>query len=183
MPEETYLGTRSLEYALLGFLYEQPCNGYSLHQLVSTELGYIWHINRSQTHAMLKRLMQQGFISSNTDEQENLSTTQLFQITKAGRRKFRAWLEKPAGSSVHAIRVEFTTRLYFAEKLFTGMILKMLEAQSGEVDRALASLELDRAAIPSEQTFNLISLDLHIRQLGSIRDWLIECHQAFEINF
>jgi len=67
MPEETYLGTRSLEYALLGFLYEQPCNGYSLHQLVSTELGYIWHINRSQTHAMLKRLIQQGYISSNTD--------------------------------------------------------------------------------------------------------------------
>jgi len=182
MPEETYLGTRSLEYALLGFLYEQPCNGYSLHQLVSTELGYIWHINRSQTHAMLKRLIQQGYISSNTDEQEKLSTTQLFQITNAGRRKFRAWLEKPAGSSVHAIRVEFTTRLYFAEKLFTDMILKMLEAQSGEVDRALASLELDRAAIPPEQTFNRLSLDLHIRQLGSIHDWLIECHQAFEIN-
>jgi hypothetical protein len=60
--------------------------------------------------------------------------------------------------------------------------LKMLEAQSGEVDRALASLELDRAAIPPEQTFNRLSLDLHIRQLGSIRDWLIECHQAFEIN-
>jgi DNA-binding PadR family transcriptional regulator len=182
MPEETYLGTRSLEYALLGFLYEQPCNGYSLHQLVSTELGYIWHINRSQTHAMLKRLIQQGYISSNTDEQEKLSTTQLLQITKAARRKFRAWLEKPAGSSVHAIRVEFTTRLYFAEKLFTDMILKMLEAQSGEVDRALASLELDWAAIPPEQTFNRLSLDLHIRQLGSIHDWLIECHQAFEIN-
>jgi len=34
-----------------------------------------------------------------------------------------------------------------------------------------------------EQTFNRLSLDLHIRQLGSIRDWLIECHHAFEINF
>ena len=58
----------------------------------------------------------------------------------------------------------------------------MLEAQSGEGDRALASLELDWAAIPPEQTFNRLSLDLHIRQLGSIHDWLIECHQAFEIN-
>ena len=76
-----------------------------------------------------------------------------------------------------------TTRLYFfAEKLFTDIILKMLEAQSGEVDRGLAGLEVDQAAIPDGQTFNRLSLDLHIRQLGSILDWLIECHQAFEIK-
>jgi DNA-binding PadR family transcriptional regulator len=180
MPEETYIGTRSLEYALLGFLYEQPCNGYSLHQLVATELGYIWHISRSQTHAFLKRLAQQDY--SNTAEQKKLSPTQLFQITKAGRRKFRAWPEKPAGSSVHAIQMEFTTRLYFTEKLLTGMILKMFEAQSGEDEGALDRLELDRAVIPAERSFNRLSLDLHIRHLGSIRDWLIECHQALEIN-
>jgi hypothetical protein len=113
---------------------------------------------------------------------KKLSPGKLFQITKASRRCFKEWLEKPPDSSVHAIRVEFTTHLNFDKKLFTGMILKMLEAQSGEVDRALASLELDRTAIPNEQTFNCLSLNLHIRQLGSIRDWLIECHQAFEIK-
>jgi Virulence activator alpha C-term len=126
--------------------------------------------------------MEQGYVTSNTAGQEKLSPGELFQVTKAGRRRFREWLEKPAGSSVHAIRVEFTTRLFFAEKLFTDMILKMLEAQSGQVDRALAQLALDQAAIPAEQTFNRLSLDLHIRQLASIRDWLIECHQEFELR-
>ena len=181
MAEETYIGTRSLEYALLGFLYEQPCNAISLHQQVVTELGYIWKISPSQTYAILKRLMEQGYVTSNNAEQEKLSPGELFQVNKAGRRRFRDWMEKPAGSSVHAIRVEFTTRLYFAEKLFTDMILKMLEAQSGEVDRTLAQLAMDQAAILEGQTFNRLSLDLHIRQLGSIRDWLIECHQAFEL--
>ncbi len=127
--------------------------------------------------------MEQGYVTSNTAEQEKFSPGELFQITKAEPRRFREWLEKPDGSSVHTIRVEYTTRLYFfAEKLFTDIILKMLEAQSGEVDRGLAGLEVDQAAIPDGQTFNRLSLDLHIRQLGSILDWLIECHQAFEIK-
>ena len=69
----------------LDFCIEQPCNGFSLHQLVATELGYIWHISRSQTHAILKRLALQGYITSDTAEQEKLSPNQLFQITKAGR--------------------------------------------------------------------------------------------------
>jgi len=84
MAEETYIGTRSLEYALLGFLYEQPCNAISLHQQVVTELGYIWKISRSQTYAILKRLMEQGYVTSNTAEQEKLSPGELFQITKRG---------------------------------------------------------------------------------------------------
>ncbi|MGB8215454.1 MAG: PadR family transcriptional regulator [Anaerolineales bacterium] len=183
MPNKLFhSGAGSPEYALLGFLYEQPSHGYNLHQQLASELGHVWHCNQSQTYAILKRLVTQGYVTSTLQEQEKLPPRQLLQITTAGRRRFEEWLGKPTGSSVHAIRLEFITRLYFAQKIFPDRPPKMLEAQSVEVDTALARLETNLKAIPPEQPFNRLSLELRIRQLLSIRDWLIECHGAFEIK-
>ena len=177
-----HTGARSPEYALLGFLYEQPGHGYNLHQRLVTELGYVWHVSQSQTYNILKRLETQGYISATTLEQEKLPPRQLLQITAAGRQRFEEWLHAPSGSSVRAIRVEFITRLYFAQKYFSDLIPPILKAQSGEIETALARLETNRAGIPPEQTFNRLGLELRIEQLHSVRDWLIKCRKAFKIK-
>ncbi len=137
-----HIGARSPEYALLGFLYRQPDHGYNLHQQVVSELGYVWHVSQSQTYSILKRLEAQGYISSTTIEQEKLPPRQLLKITAAGRRRFEEWLETPSGSSVRAIRVEFVTRLYFAQKYFPEMIPVMIEAEAAGIDTVLARLAL-----------------------------------------
>jgi DNA-binding PadR family transcriptional regulator len=173
-------GSHSPEYALLGFLYDQPNHGYNLHQQLITELGHVWHVSQSQTYAILKRLVKQGDISSSTLEQEKLPARQILEINAAGRRRFKAWLRTPSGSSVRAIRLEFITRLYFAQKLFPETIQKIFEEESTDINAALTRLELARRAIPAEQAFNRFSLDLRIRQLHSVRDWLIECRKTFE---
>jgi|SRR5271157_285593 len=175
-------GPRSPEYVLLGFVYQQPDHGYTLHQQLITELGQVWHVSQSQTYNILKRLESQGCISSTTEEQEKLPPRQILQITAAGRRRFEDWLQTPSGSSVHAIRLEFITRLYFAEKLFPTMIPAIFEAQSIEINAALTRLEVNRAAIPPEQKFNRLSLDLRIRQLRAVRDWIVKCRQTFELK-
>src|SRR5512137_1912957 len=116
------IGTRSPEYALLGFLYEHPRHGYALHRQLVTELGHVWHVSQSQAYNILKRLEIQGWISSSTQEQEKLPARQNLQITEAGRRRFEEWLEAPSGSSVRAIRLEFITRIYFAWKHFPNKL-------------------------------------------------------------
>ena len=183
MPEQSHPpGAHSPEYALLGFLYEQPNHGYTLHQQLVNELGYVWHASQSQTYSILKRLEAQGAISSTILEQKKLPARQILQITTTGRRRFEVWLRTPSGSSVRAIRVEFITRMYFAQKLFPDMLPAMLATQFTEIDTALTRLETTLAAIPSERTFNHLGLELRIRQLWSIRDWLIECREAFKIK-
>ena len=172
----------SPEFALLGFLYQEPSHGYTLHHQLVNELGYIWHVSQSQTYAILKRLERQGSISFTTLEQEKLPPRQLLQITSAGRRRFQVWLRAPSGSSVRAIRLEFITRLYFAQKLFPRSLRTMFAAQSAEIDTALARLETTLAAIPPEQTYNRLGLELRIRQLRSIEDWLIECRKLIGIK-
>lgn len=171
--------SRSPEYALLGFLYAKPSHGYDLHRLLIAELGETWHVSQSQTYNILKRLETQGYISSTTVEQEKLPAIQYLKITTAGRRRFEAWLETPTGSSVRDIRLEFITRLYFAQKLDPERIPPMLEAQTSMVQNALARLEASRAALPDGQLFNRLSLQLRIQQLRSVVDWLDKCRKAF----
>jgi DNA-binding PadR family transcriptional regulator len=181
MPNSSrHVSTHSPEYALLGFLYAQPNHGYNLHQQLVTELGHVWHVSQSQTYNILKRLEAQGFVSSTTHEQEKLPPRQILKITASGRRRFKEWLEAPSGSSVRAVRLEFITRLYFAQKLFPDMLPMMFEAQSDEINKAFARLESDRATVPAEQTFNRLSLELRIQQLRSMQDWFIQCRETFE---
>jgi PadR family transcriptional regulator AphA len=171
--------SRSPEYALLGFLYSQPNHGYDLHRLLISELGQAWHVSQSQTYAILKRLETHGYLSSTTVEQEKLPPIQYLKITKAGRLRFKAWLNTPTGSSVRAIRLEFITRLYFAQKLSPKNIPSMLNAQTAEIRAMLVRLEDSQASLAEGQTINRLSLQLRIRQLRSILAWLDECHQAF----
>jgi DNA-binding PadR family transcriptional regulator len=183
MPEKRHHGgTHSPEYALLGFLYEQPNHGYILQKQLVTELGHVWHVSQSQTYAILKRLVNQGDISSSILEQKKLPARQLLELSSRGRRRFIEWLQTPSGGSVRAIRLEFITRLYFAQKLNPELIQTMIEDESADINAALTRLEMARAAIPPEQPFNRLSLDLRIRQLHSVRDWLIECRKLLKIK-
>jgi DNA-binding PadR family transcriptional regulator len=179
MPERTrHASARSPEYTLLGFLYEKPNHGYTLHRLLVNEFGYTWHVSQSQTYNILKRLETQGYISSTIQEQEKLPPRQILHITVEGHRRFEDWLQTPSGSSVRAIRTELITRLYFAQKYYPEMVRPMLEKQSIEVKSTLTRLESDRRRIPPEQSFSLLSLELRILELRSVRDWLIKCNKA-----
>jgi PadR family transcriptional regulator, regulatory protein AphA len=179
MTEIKHHGSLSPEFALLGFLYEQPSHGYDLHQKLVTELGFVWHISQSQSYNILNRLETRGDISSTLLEQEKLPPRQVLQITSKGRSRFEEWLEMPTGSSVRAIRLEFITRLYFAQRIAPGKIQPLLDSQSAEINASINSLELNQAKLPAGQTFNQLSLQLRIRQLKSILDWLVECRKVF----
>jgi PadR family transcriptional regulator, regulatory protein AphA len=175
MPEKPHhVSARSPEYALLGFLYGRPSHGYNLHQQLLTEFGYIWHVSQSHTYNILKRLETQGYISSTLQEQEKLPPRQLLQLTVSGRRRFEDWLQTPSGSSMRAIRVDFITRLFFLQRYLPDMIPAILDAQSVGIKTALARLIASRKNVPPEQTFNRLSLELRIRELRSVRDWLIK---------
>ncbi len=171
-------GSLSPEFALLGFIYEQPSHGYDLHQKLATELDSVWHISQSQSYNILSRLEKRGYISSTTLEQEKLPPRQVLQITQKGRDRFDEWLDMPTGSSVRAIRLELITRLYFAQKIAPEKTQPLLDSQSAEINATITRLELSLAEIPADQTFSRLSLRLRIRQLHSALDWLNECQKA-----
>ena len=165
----------SPEFVLLGFLNRQPAHGYDLHQRLTEELGQIWHISLSQTYNILKRLEAKGFIVGVVQAQDKAPARRRFRLTQAGRRRFEEWLSAPSEPSARAIRVEFLTRLYFIYTTTPEAARDLIEAQIGQTQAGIARLTTVLAELPSDQTFNQLGLDLRLRQLTSMLDWLAEC--------
>ncbi len=175
-------GTLSPEYALLGFLIAGPSHGYDLHQRFTSELGSVWHLSQSQAYAILKRLENKGDISTRLVEQDKLPTRQMLRITSAGRRYFMDWLGNGCGSNARSIRLEFLTRLYFSNLYTPENTAKIYATQSAEIKDSIQRLEDLLAHLPDEQIYNRLSLDLRLRQMKLIEEWMTEIKTQFNIS-
>jgi DNA-binding PadR family transcriptional regulator len=181
MDEKLYTGGLSPEYTVLGLLAQGPAHGYDLHQRLMANLGQVWHCSLSQIYNILKRLESQGAIVGEVQEQPKLPARRLFHLTDAGRGRFETWLYSPTPASVRAIRVEFTTRLYFIHTLNPAKAASLIEAQSTSTRESLERLGKNLARIPPGQTFNRLGLELRFNQLKAIQAWLDECQEALQI--
>jgi len=175
--KSSYIGPLSPEFALLGLLQRRPAHGYELHSRLAADLGQIWHISLSQTYNILKRLEAQGYIEGALHEQDKLPARRLFHLTPSGQERFDSWLNTSSGCSVRAIRVEFTTRLYFASEKNRAFAADLIQNQEDEIRQGLQRLRASLDEIPPMDTYNRLGLSLRISQLESILGWLDECRQ------
>ncbi|HMS01117.1 MAG TPA: PadR family transcriptional regulator [Anaerolineales bacterium] len=182
MTESKHSGNISPEFALLGFLISGQSHGYDLHQRFVTELGHVWHLSQSQAYAILKRLESRGDISAHLVEQEKLPARQMLRITTQGRKRFFEWLELGLGTNARSIRLEFLTRLFFAQLHRPESISQIYNSQSDEIESSIVKLETLIEHLPPEQTFNRLSLDLRLQQLRLIQNWMAEIRTQFHIS-
>jgi len=184
MPSKTHkrphIGALSPEYALLGLLVQSPAHGYELYQRLSTELSQVWHLSMSQAYNILNRLEAHGYIDGVVQEQGKLPARRLFHLTSLGQRRFEDWLNSASGSSVRSIRLEFLTRLYFACLTSPQLAHQLIEAQVAETRKGLERLRALNSDLAEGQLVNRLSLELRIRQLESILEWLQTCHIAID---
>lgn len=174
-------GNLSPELALLGFLLAGPAHGYDLHQRFSADLGYVWHLSQSQAYAILKRLEDRGDIVSEVREQEKLPARQILHITDIGRRRFFEWLEMGVGKNARSIRLEFLTRLYFARLHRPKYVPHIYRVQAAEIKATIVRLEKLRNDLPLDKLFNRLSLDLRLRQMQLIQQWVEEIRTRLQI--
>lgn len=175
-----HIGTLSPEMALLGLLYREAGHGYDLHRKVVADLGYVWHLSQSQAYAILKRLETRGDISVQGISQEKSPPRQLLYMTRQGRRAFLEWLDAPSGGSTRAIRMEFLTRLYFMSLYFPEKIPPAFDHQRAEAESSIRRLEKTLANLPGDQIYNRMSLEMRLKQLHMVLEWLDECHRHFQ---
>ena len=168
-------GTLSPEYPLLGLLARQPAHGYELHQKLDSDLGQVWHLSLSQVYNILNRLESQDLIVGEVEEQVKLPARRRYRLTPAGQARFDSWLQTPTRSSGRAIRVEFTTRLYFAAAADPQLAWQVIDDQIAATQVGLNQLEHSLSEIPPGQVFNRLGADLRLRQLASILSWLNQC--------
>jgi PadR family transcriptional regulator AphA len=165
----------SPECVLLGFLYHSAGYGYELHQRLQDEFGNIWHASQSQTYNILKRLETNGIVRSTVIEQGKHPARQQLQLTPLGVQRFEDWLMQPTRPSVHALRVEFITRLYFTRLYYPDRLPLMINAQVEVVKNALDQLNNQREENADQQTIKKMALELRLELLTSVVHWLDRC--------
>jgi DNA-binding PadR family transcriptional regulator len=178
--KQHHIGTLSPEMALLGLLYRESGHGYDLHRKVVADLGHVWHLSQSQAYSILKRLESRGEISVQEIPQAKLPPRQLLHITAQGRKNFLEWLNTPSGGSTRAIRMEFITRLYFMNLYFPEKITQTFGQQRTEAETNLRRLEKTLGDLPTEQVYNRMSLEMRLKQLNVVLEWLDQCQKNFQ---
>ena len=167
--------TISPEFALLGLLAQRSSHGYDLHRRLNQEFQGIWDLSQSHCYSILNRLEREGHIQSERRPQENAPTRHLLKLTPQGRAHFERWLYEPTPPSVRAIRMEFITRLHFAQSESRERMHQIIEEQRQALRKASYRLQRAYVSTPESQSFERLALQLRCRQLESCLVWLDEC--------
>ncbi len=166
----------TIEYALLGFVRQQPMYGYEIHQrlLASAELGLVWTIKQSLCYAHLTRLEEEGLLRSTLVTQGARPARKMLQLTPAGEAAFLAWVRSPVEHG-RDLRLEFLAKLYFARQESAVAALELTERQRQEFALRLAALQEQAAALAASRSYDWLVLRYRIGQLEAALAWLDTC--------
>lgn len=171
----TQLKELSPKYPVLGLLYFQPMHGYDLHRKLEADMHEIWRISQSQVYSLLKRLESEGLCQVNRETQEKRPDRSILYLSESGKNEFLSWLQNPTRSSSRAIRMEFLTRLYFASQMGKDVVEKLIKEQTSATQNDLQQMHERYDSITHEEVFSRLGLELRMRQIISILDWLESC--------
>jgi len=171
----------TIEYALLGFVRQQPMYGYEIHQrlLESAELGLVWTIKQSLCYAILTRLEEEGLLQSVVEAQGTKPARKILHLTPAGEEAFLHWVRSPVAHG-RDVRLEFLAKLYFARQESRDAALKLIDQQRHVYMQRLIELRAWAAQMEHARSYDWLVLRYRIGQLEAALEWLELCTDWLE---
>lgn len=102
-----------LKYILLGFIWQKPSTGYELKQALDQSTGYFWHAYHSQVYTTLRKLEQEGLITTHVENGSDHLTRRVCRITEAGKAELIAWQNDPM-MEIARMKEDLMVRVFFA---------------------------------------------------------------------
>lgn len=166
----------SLEYILLGFLFENPIHGYDLYKKIRNfeAISLIWNIKQSQLYALLDKLEDVGLLTSKIVPGEIHLLRKEYQITPIGRQTFVKWVTSPVNHG-RDMRQEFLAKLYFAPMSGVENSKQLIEEQTKLCREWLSSLNENFSKTTEEQHYEKIIFQYRISQVKAMLEWLEYC--------
>lgn len=162
-----------IEYALLGFLREQPIHAYEIHQrlLQAEALGLVWRLKQSQVYALLSRLELAGHIMAATAEHSGGPPKRVLALTGTGHAAFAAWVAAPVQHG-RDFRIEFLAKLFFARQEGAQAVKALIECQRQECRGWLADLQAQAERLGNDKPYDWLVLEFRIGQIRATLTWL-----------
>lgn len=176
---KTATTTLTVEYALLGFVYEQPTHGYEIYQQLADPQGLwqVWRMKQSQLYALLTKLEDEGYLVTTLQPQEARPPRKVYSLTAVGRATFEQWLITPVNHG-RQMRLEFLAKLYFAYRQGPSVVQPLLEQQVWACRRWLAEVQTQATPPQPVDPFAAAVHQFRITQIESFLTWLLTCQQA-----
>lgn len=170
------------DLALLGFLNEQPMYGYEIHQRMSdpSGLGQVWNLKQSQLYALMGKLEEEGFISSELQVQETRPARKVFHLTTTGTQVFLDWLHSPVEHS-RDMRLDFLVKLYFIRSEGDTALNQLIQKQA-EVCRIWLKYQEDHVQTgQNPPVYEWYVRQFRKKQIQAFLSWLEQCRQTLPI--
>jgi DNA-binding PadR family transcriptional regulator len=102
-----------LKYILLGFIWQKPSTGYELKQILDNSTGYFWHAYHSQIYSTLRKLEEDGLITTHIENGSDHLTRRVCRITASGRKELLDWLNDPL-MEISKMKEDLLVRIFFS---------------------------------------------------------------------
>ena len=117
-----------LKYILLGFLNYQPMTGYDLKRLVDSSTAHFWHAYHSQIYTTLRKMEQNGWVTSVLDRGDEKLERRIYEIAELGEVKLQQWLDKSL-TELPPSKDSLLVRLFFSGSRERDRVLDELRFQ------------------------------------------------------
>ena len=166
----------SIEFALLGFLQQQPLHAYEIYQQLhaSQALGAVWHVKQAHLYAMIDRLEAAALLRAAVVPQEARPAKHLLHLTGTGRTAFERWIRTPVAHG-RDLRIEFLAKLFWAQRESAGCAVELIAQQRALCETWLRGLQAEREALDQGDQFAALVLLFRIGQTEAMLRWLDAC--------
>jgi len=159
----------SLRFALLGLISIKPASGYDLKRTIERSIYFIWNATSPQIYSTLRKLREEGHITSESLPQQGKPDKQVHTITPKGSEALHAFVSEPIGSSV--TRDEVLLRIFLGNFAEGETIRQELNAYLERIRQERSYLEGVEARISAHpgskleaREFQLLSLRIKVAQ-------------------
>ena len=179
---------RNLKYAILGLVNREPMTGYDIKKAFEGRaLTSFWHAEHSQIYPELKKLVEEGMLTYDTDIRGEKMEKKLYTITPLGHDEFIHWLKSDVPIE-RTYKDIFRLRTFYSESLTDDEFLKLLKSQREQHKEKLDFLADIRNTVfdntpPKKGTRDLgdyMVLDGAVLREESYVEWLERCIEIFE---
>ena len=169
----------ALEHAILVSLSERPGSGLELAHRFERSIGFFWSATHQQIYRVLRRMEDDGWVTSSTVAQRDRPDRRVYTVSAAGAQVLRSWLEAPVATE--QFRSEIAVKLRGASYGDRAAVLDTVREHLADHRTRLAHYE-QLAARDFPETTGLTGrkLDVYLVLRGGIRleqfwvDWLTE---------
>ena len=169
----------TLEYALLGFLLEQPLHGYEIYQRLqhAEDLSRVWRLKQAHLYALLRNFEAAGLVAADLVPQEARPPRRVLRLTEQGQAAFDAWVRTPVQHG-RDLRLEFLAKLFWAQRFGGDLAQQLIEAQRTAGVSWLANLQGELDRIDAGGPYEWLVLQFRLTQTTAALGWLDTCEEV-----